>query len=171
MKVGILGASGHLGSKTIEALLAGGARARDIAAIARHPGKLQSWAERGVDVRAGDYDIPDLLVTAFRDLDRLLLVPSTAMPGPRIQQYENAIEAAHRSGVPHLVHYGLLATAIECPFRISPFLVYAESALRTSGLEWTILRNGMYADPVVDWVPKIVEMGAIPYPTGDGRNS
>lgn len=32
-----------------------------------------------------------------------------------------------------------------------------------------MLRNGMYADPIADWVPSIVKMGTIPYPTGDGR--
>ncbi len=43
------------------------------------------------------------------------------------------------------------------------------SPLCISGLKWTILRNSLYADPIAEWVPSIIEMGTIPYPTGDAR--
>jgi NAD(P)H dehydrogenase (quinone) len=169
MKYGIMGASGRLGRKTLDAVLGQGTAPSDIVALVRSPNKLTDYAALGVDVRWADYDDPSSLMEAYQGVDRLLLVPSLAMPAERVHQYYNAISAARKAGTTHLLHYSLVSTFLESPFVITPFLVFAESAIRTSGLKWTILRNGLYADPIVEWVPDIVEMGTIPYPTGAGR--
>jgi len=73
--------------------------------------------------------------------------------------------------VERIVHLGFQATSLETPFILAPYLLYAESKLRQSGLGWTILRNGLYADPLVDYAPKLVQTGRIPYPAGEGRIS
>ena len=169
MKYGIMGASGQLGRKTLDAVLGQGTAPSDIVALVRSPNKLTDYAALGVDVRWADYDDPSSLMEAYQGVDRLLLVPSLAMPAERVHQYYNAISAARKAGTTHLFHYSLVSTFLESPFVITPFLVFAESAIRTSGLKWTILRNGLYADPIVEWVPDIIEMGTIPYPTGEGR--
>ena len=169
MRFAILSASGRLGGKTLQAVLDRGVPAADVVALARKPSKLDSWAAQGVELRRADYGDRELLEAAFQGIDRLLLVPSTSMPVPRIIEYDNAISAARAAGVKRLLHYGIIGAHVENPFTIMPFLLYAESALRTSGLEWTILRNSFYADPIADWTPDIITMGAIPYPTGDGR--
>ena len=169
MKYGIMGASGQLGRKSLKAVLERDVLPGEVVALVRRPDKLADYSARGVDVRWADYDDPSSLMEAYQGIDRLLLVPSLAMPAERVHQYYNAISAARKAGITHLFHYGLVSTTLESPFAVSPFLLYAESALRTSGLAWTILRNGLYADPIVDWVPEIVDMGTIPYPTGQGR--
>ncbi len=169
MKIAILGASGQLGRKTVDAVLDSGFDPSNLITAVRTPSKMDAWAAKGVEVRKADYDDPESMKTAFAGVDRLLLVPSIVMPVDRVRQYENAIFAAKAAGVRHLVHYGLVPTTIESPFVVTPFLLYAESALRISGLDWTILRNSLYADPIADWVPSIVEMGTIPYPTGDAK--
>ena len=169
MKYGIMGASGRLGRKTMDAVLAQGTAPVDIVALVRNPHKLAAYAGLGVDVRWADYDDPSILMEAYQGVDRLLLIPSLARPAERVHQYYNAISVANKAGIRHLLHYSLVSTFLESPFVITPFLLYAESALRTSGLSWTILRNGLYADPVAEWTPEIVDMGTIPYPTGNGR--
>lgn len=171
MRIGILGASGQLGGKTLDALLARGVSPADIAAMARTPAKLDVYASQGIDVRQADYDDVASMEAAFEGVDNLLLVPSIALPAPRAMQYANAIAAAQTANVSHLLHYGLVGTDIESPFAIAPFLLFAESAIRQSGLQWTILRNSLYADPIAAWTDQIVAMGTIPYPTGDGRCS
>lgn len=123
----------------------------------------------GVDVRWADYDDASSLMEAYKGVHRLLLVPSFAMPAERVRQYYNAISAARKARIAHLYYYGLVPTFLESPFVITPFLLYTESALRTSGLDWTILRNGLYADPIAEWIHRIVVMETIPYPTGPGR--
>lgn len=169
MRIAILGASGQLGKKTLDALLVRGTPPSDIVAAVRTPEKLHTYKTRGVEVRRADYDDAPSLRAAFEGVTRLLLVPSTAPSSLRVQQYERAVTAAKDAGVRHLVHYGLVPTRLDARFIVTPFLLYAESLLRISGLDWTILRNSLYADPIADWIPNIVKMGTIPYPTGEGR--
>ena len=167
-KYGIMGASGHLGKMTLDAVLSRDVPPSSVVALVRNPEKLADYANSGVDVRWADYDDPASLMESFVGIDRILLIPSLAMPADRVRQYDNAIAAAKKARADHIFHYSLVSTHVECPFAITPFLVYAESALRTSGLKWTFLRNGLYSDPIVDWVPDIIKMGTIPYPTGEG---
>ena len=90
-------------------------------------------------------------------------------PAPRVVQLQNAIDAAVHAQVGHVVFSGIVGTGLETNVAINPAFLYVESALRICGRPWTILRNGLYADEIVDWVPDILTMGTIPYPTGDGR--
>ena len=61
------------------------------------------------------------------------------------------------------------AARTDSRFLIAPYLVYAESKLRVSGMDWTILRNGMYLDPLADWAPALARQGRLPYPVRQGR--
>ena len=167
MRIAILGATGQLGGRTI-AHLKTHVRSDTIVAVARAPSKATAIAQAGVEVRQGDYDDRDSLRAAFEGVDTVHLIPSMAMPHERVQQLENAIGAAREAGVRRLVHVGLVGTRLDNPFRIMPYLVYAETALRQSGLAFTLLRNPYYAEPIVEWVSRIIQMGTIPYPTGDG---
>ena len=169
MKYGIMGASGQLGRKTLDAVLGRDTLPKDVVALVRSPEKLADYTALGVEVRWADYDDPASLMESFQGIDHLLLVPSLALPADRVRQYDNAIAAARKAQVERLLHYGLVSTSLESPFAVTPFLLYAESAIRNSGLKWTILRNGLYADPIAEWIPEILKMGTIPYPTGEGR--
>ncbi|MGD8353273.1 MAG: SDR family oxidoreductase [Pseudomonadota bacterium] len=171
MKYGIMGASGHLGRKTLDAALKRVTAPSDIIALTRTPEKMAGYAALGVDVRWADYNDPASLMEAFVGVDVVLLIPSTAAPVDRVRQYENAIAAARKARIGHLLHFSLVCTALDSPFLVTPFLLYAESAIRTCGLKWTILRNSLYADTIANWVPEILKMGTIPYPTGEGRCS
>jgi len=170
MNINVLGASGQLGRKVMRSLLDQGTSAGDLAATVRNPGKAEDLEERGVIVRKGDYEDPGSLRTAFQGTEILMLVPTTAAVEPRIQQHCNAVEAAKESGVKRIL-FASLSTAgfLDSKFHITPFLLYAESKLRLSGIDWTILRNNMYVDPIADWIPELVEMKRLPYPVKQGR--
>lgn len=169
MKIAVLGGAGQLGRHVVEALLENGCGANDIVVMTRKPDRAGDLAARGVVVRSGDYDAPESLPGVLDGVETVHAIPSFAMPRQRVQQLEDVLDAARRQGVRRFVSTGLVGTSIHNPFFIMPYLVYAETAVRNSGLAWTLLRNGYYADPVVDWVPDILEMGTIPYPTGSGR--
>ncbi|MDZ4654872.1 MAG: SDR family oxidoreductase [Coriobacteriia bacterium] len=168
MKIGIVGASGKLGSLVLDHLLEL-VPAEDVVAMTRSVDKLAAYAERGVDVREADYDVPETLEAAFAGVEKLLIVPSMAMPAERREQYDNAVSAARAAGVQHLLTFTMSGTSPGNPFVMTPALVYAEMSLFKSRLAWTILRNGPYADEFVDWLPGILELGTVPYPTGDGK--
>jgi NAD(P)H dehydrogenase (quinone) len=169
MKINVMGAGGQLGHKVMEALLREGTQAEDLIASVRTSSRAQDLAEKNISVRHADYEEPQTLREAFRDTDVLLLIPSTALVEPRILQHFNALEAAREAGVKRVVFVSFVAAEPASQFLIAPFMLYAESKTRLSGLDWTILRDGMYLDPVADWVPHLVKTGLLPYPVREGR--
>ncbi len=168
MKIGIVGASGRLGRLVVTRLLEL-VPAEDVIAITRTPEKLSDFADLGVTVRQGDYDDTDSLEPAFKGVERLLIIPSRALVAERHEQYDNAIRSARYAKVKHLLTYTLEGTTPGNPFALNPANVYAEMALFQSRLPWTIIRTGPYADELVDWLPSIIELGSIPYPTASGK--
>src|SRR5580658_6644387 len=99
MKIGITGAGGQLGAALVRHALARSSAA-NIVAITRNPAKLEQLSQQGVEVRAGDFSQPPALAAAFRDLERLVIIPTAELqPGARIQQHKAAIEAAADAGV------------------------------------------------------------------------
>jgi len=169
MKINVMGATGHLGRKVMQALLDGGAQPEDLIASVRTPAKAGDLAERGITVRRADYEDGQTMQKAFRGSEVLLLIPTTAAVEPRILQHARALDAAAAAGVKRVVFSSVTSAVPDSRFLISPFLLYAESKLRLSGMDWTILRNGMYLDPVAEWMPELVEMGTLPYPVKHGR--
>lgn len=99
MKIGVSGASGHLGKATIAELVQRGG-GHEIVAISRTPEVIAAPAHG----RFGDYNRPESLVEAYAGLDRLLIIPTIERePGKRGAQNVAAINAAVRAGVGHIV--------------------------------------------------------------------
>lgn len=166
-KFGVMGATGQLGRKVVNALLTQGIAAKNIVACVRTPEKAKEM--KGIQVQQADYDKIESLEKAFAGIDTLLLLPSMAPVEHRIVQHRDAVAAAKTAGVKRVLFSSLTTAFPESKFLISPFLVYAEMKLRQSGLDWTILRNGMYLDPLWDWYPELKEMGYLPYPVKEGK--
>lgn len=169
MKINVLGAAGGLGSRVVDALLDRGLPPENLIACSRNPDRVRRFKHLGIDVRQADYDVPETLAGALERTDVLMLIPSATDVEPRIVQHSNILEAARSAGVKRVVLTSSGAARTESKFLIAPYLVYAESRLRTSGLGWTILRNGIYLDPLVDWAPALAAMGRLPYPVSRGR--
>lgn len=169
MTVNVMGAGGQLGRKVVEALLDRGVDAADVVCCVRSPEKVADLAERGLTVCRADYDEPASMVEAFRGADALLLIPTLIPVEARVVQQGNAVGAAVEAGVSRLVFSSFGSGSPESKFLVAPFMLYAESKTRLSGLPWTILRNGMYLDAIADWVPELVQMGRLPYPVKKGK--
>src|ERR1041384_2266018 len=92
MTIGISGAGGQLGRATTDPLL-DRVVPSELVLVTRDPSQLQGYADRGVDVRAGDYRNPAGLPDAYRGVDTLLLI-SGADIGERIAQHSAALRAA-----------------------------------------------------------------------------
>ena len=106
----VTGASGHLGQLVINNLLeTHKIPASKIIATTRKPETLAALKAKGVDVRAADFDDTANLVKAFKGATRLLLISTDAMdrPGQRLEQHSNAIAAAEKAGVQHVLYTSL----------------------------------------------------------------
>src|SRR5476649_776789 len=79
MKIGVSGASGHLGKAVVSELLQRGG-SHEVVAISRTPDSVPAPAQG----RFGDYDQPENLAKAYAGLDRLLIITTVAPePGKR----------------------------------------------------------------------------------------
>ncbi len=170
MKINVMGATGQLGKRVVRALLDRGVPPEDLVASARTIGRANDIAATGIEVRPADYENVDTLRAAFEGSDTLLLIPSLSPVETRILQHARALDAANSAGVRRVVFSSLVTAGFpDSRFAITPYFLYAESALRQRAREWTILRNGMYLDPVADWIPELVETGRLPYPVREGK--
>jgi NAD(P)H dehydrogenase (quinone) len=143
----ITGVTGKLGRVTVEDLLSR-VPAGEVAVVARDPRKAADLAERGVDVRQGDYEDPASLRAAFAGADVLLFVSGNDVtPGARPRQHGNAIDAAVAAGVGRVVYTSAVG-AENGPGFLADHTV-TEKLLAESGLTHTLLRNTFYTDLVV----------------------
>ena len=145
MKIGVSGASGHLGSATVRELKARLGANANIVAISRTPDKI---AVLGVETRAGDFDQPETLAEAFRGLDKLVVIPT--MGAAASKQACAAIDKAVATGVRHITYVSAAGVRFaERPHLWESYFV-PEQALMRSAKQWSILRMAFYAESFLD---------------------
>jgi NAD(P)H dehydrogenase (quinone) len=167
MKLVITGASGQLARRTAELVLAATAP-EDLILTTRTPVALAPFAARGVDVRFADFAQPDSLRKAFAGGVRLLLVSATDL-AQRTAQHRAAIDAAKAVGVRHVIYTSVLKPEPPNPAVVAPSHHATEQALAQSGLDWTILRNSLYADYQAPEAAQAIATGELVHNRGDGR--
>jgi NAD(P)H dehydrogenase (quinone) len=165
MSIVITGASGQLGRRVAELVLE---QTSDVVLVTRTPEALAGFAERGAQVRRGDFDDPASLDAAFAGGERLLLV-STNVIGTRVAQHRRAIDAAVRAGVRHVLYTSIPNPGPENAAAVAVEHRETEEALRASGLAWTFLRNDIYADLQPQSAAAAIASGQLVTNAGDGR--
>ncbi|NIZ91860.1 NAD(P)H-binding protein [Kineococcus rubinsiae] len=140
----ITGATGALNGATVEHLLAR-VPADRIAVAVRDVAQARPFAERGIEVRHGDYADPSSLPAAFAGAEQLLLVSSSDPRADAVALHRTAIEAAVAAGVGRVLYTSHQGAAPASPFSPARDHFATEQLLADSGLAWTSLRNGFYA--------------------------
>jgi NAD(P)H dehydrogenase (quinone) len=170
MSIVVTGASGHLGRRVVELLLdAHGIDPRELILVTRNPDRLHALAERGAQVRAGDFDRPGDLPAAFAGGTRMLLISADEI-GRRIRQHTDAVAAAKAAGVAHVAYTSYVNTDVEGnPSAIAPEHHATEVAIRDAGLTYTFLRNSIYAEVQVPDAAAALATGKLVTNAGDGR--
>jgi NAD(P)H dehydrogenase (quinone) len=166
-KLIITGASGQLGRATAMATLAHWP-AGDVILVTRRPEAIKDLAALGADVRFGDFDDPASLRNAFVGGKRMLLISATDLER-RVGQHQTAIDAAKTAGVQHVIYTSGLAPEPPNPAAVAPSHYATELALADSGLDWTVLRNSLYADYQVVVARNVIEQGKLVHNQGDGK--
>lgn len=154
----VTGASGNLGRIAVEELLARGATR--VIAGTRDPSKLQDLAAKGVEIRKLDFDEPATLTSALAGVERLLIVSTDAV-GRRVAQQTAIIEAAKAAGVKHIVYTSAPAARPDADAGLGPEHFWTEVALANSGLDFTVLRNHMYAENTLADAGHVLASGQI----------
>lgn len=169
MTIAVTGATGHLGRLVIDELLDNGVPPAQIVAVVRDVTKAHDLADRGVDVRHGDYDEPESLGIALQGVDRLLLVSSSDV-GRRVAQHQAVVDAAQAGDV-SLIAYTSIPQADTTPLLLAAEHRATEALILESGLPYVFLRNCWYVENYTDQLPVYLEQGAIVGSAGDGRVS
>ena len=166
MKIGITGAGGQLGMALVRHALAR-VPASNVVAITRNPGKLESYSQRGVQVRSGDFSQPSGLAAAFDGVERLVIIPTSDLqPGARRQQHTAAIEAAASCGVQHVIYISTVSARPDPQNELFDSHFATDQTLINSGLAWTLLRMSVYMETLLDGVKRAMAAGvyvAVPY--------
>lgn len=169
----VTGATGPFGQKAIETLLAKDS-GDTVFGLVRNPEKAESLKEKGVDIRVGDYNNPESLVTAFEGIDKILFVSGSDLSN-RSEQHKNVVDAATKAGVKHVVYTSFQRTN---ETESSPIYMVAESHMNTekwlaeSGMDYTILLNNVYMDFIPMFIgDQVLETGTIYLPVEDGQGA
>jgi NAD(P)H dehydrogenase (quinone) len=155
MKIGITGATGQLGQLVVD-YAKKSTSPSNIVALVRDPEKAK---DLGVEVRAFDYNKPEALEAQLKGIDRLLLISGSEI-GKRVQQHENVIKAAKAAGIRLLVYTSLLK-ADRSPIFLAKEHFPTEEILQSSGIPYTIMRNGWYTENYTANINQHISLGAL----------
>ncbi|HLY57738.1 MAG TPA: SDR family oxidoreductase [Stellaceae bacterium] len=170
MRILVTGASGHFGGTAARRLLER-MPARDLILMSRKPERLTEFAAAGCEIRYGDFDDPASLEAAARGADKMLLISGLKV-GWRVAQHGNAIDAARRAGVGHIVYTSYIGATAENPAMVTIDHYGTEQLLKASGIAWTAMRDGMYMESMIEAAaPAALKTGKWVSASGGGRNS
>lgn len=165
MKIGITGATGQLGQIVVEKLkekIASG----NIVALVRSTSKA---AGLGVEAREFDYVNTVNLAGALEGIDALLLISGNEI-GQRAIQHANIIRAAKEAGIKWIVYTSLLH-ADTSSLSLAGEHLATEMNLKSSGISFTILRNGWYTENYTGSLGGALAGGALIGSAGNGKIS
>ena len=170
-RIVVSGASGQLGSLVIDELIARNVAPENLILVSRTPNTdhLKGYAARGASVRFGDFNQPESLDAAYRGGTRMLLISINGGGGDRPELHKIAIDAAARAGVKHIAYTSYVNADLNEDSTIAVDHRRTERFLQESGVAWTVLRNHIYANGLVDQAVQIVRDGRYVTHTPDAR--
>ncbi|MET9955144.1 NAD(P)H-binding protein [Streptomyces sp. NPDC006339] len=116
--------------------------------------------------RLVDFDDPSTLPDAFAGIDTLLLISAGyGEDDVVVARHEAAVSAAERAGVGHVVYTSLSGDGDHLTYALAHR--WTERRLQRSTLDWTILRNGLYAE-FLTWIATPDADHRITGPLGSG---
>jgi NAD(P)H dehydrogenase (quinone) len=168
-KIIVSGASGQLGELVVKELLARGIPASELILVSRTPEKLDEFKKLGATTRSGDFAKPESLPAAFAGGTKMLLISIGFGAGPRPEAHKRAIDAAVAAGVKHIAYTSYVAISQGDTAGLASDHFQTEEILKKSGVAWTMLRNSIYSNGLVQQAAKMLADGKASVSATDGR--
>jgi len=128
-------------------------------ALVRDAGKAAALVEEGYKVVVGDLEEPETLDDAFDGVDVLwLLTPASALEP---SMGSNAVNAARKAKVKHIVRNSAIKAAHDAPNRNGRLHAQVEDAVKASGIAWTILRPHYYMQNLLSSAGSVASDGML----------
>ncbi|HVW70844.1 MAG TPA: NAD(P)H-binding protein [Steroidobacteraceae bacterium] len=157
----ITAATGNIGSRVVEHLIAGGIRPR---VFVRDSQKARNRFGDRIDLVTGDLGDANALKSALEKNDSLLVINT----GPELAARDAlAAGVAQEVGIRHLIKL----SALSAPQAISVGAWHArgEAAVRASGVPFTIVQPAGFMSNALHWASSIKSRGVVRASVGDGR--
>ena len=167
MKYMVTGATGHLGQHVVKQLSK--LTSPDNIRVGVHnPAKASQFKDAGYEIAAIDYHDVAKMTAAFSGIDVVIYIPSiTYLVKDRIDEFENSLTTMFKADVHNLVDVSFIADQYNNPFQMAGYYAYLPARLASSGLKYAVVKNSLYADPLVPYLPELIERHNIIYPVGD----
>lgn len=152
----VTGASGNVGGELVTALLSAGERVRALT----HGARSASLPVE-VEAVAGDLDKPETLVDALAGVRGVFLLPGYKdMPGVLAQ--------VRAMGVAHVVQLSGFGTESgDASNAVTTYMLDSETAVKNSGVPWTILRPLDFMSNTLRWLPQLQNADVVREPFAD----
>lgn len=156
----VTGASGQLGQGVVDGLLKR-VPASEIVASMRDPAKGATFADQGVQVRAGEFGKAEALAAAFEGATQVLVISVNQFGEEARRLHRAAIEAARKAGAGRVLYTSHMGARPGSAFANH---AAAEAVLAESGAPFTSLRHGFYAESAMHLIGDGFETGEIRAP-------
>jgi uncharacterized protein YbjT (DUF2867 family) len=161
LKVLVTGATGNTGSLLVPALLKADV---DVRIFARNEAKAKPFKELGAEVVIGDLDEPATILPAVKDVDKIYLI--TWNGKTQLKQAENVINAAKYEGISHLIRHSMWGSEKS---RIIKQGYEIEEMVKSSGLQWTLLKPTFFMQNTMMAAQTISSDGVVYWDMKDGK--
>ncbi|KRL27800.1 oxidoreductase [Limosilactobacillus frumenti DSM 13145] len=163
----ITGATGHLGQKVVTEL-AKLTAPTNIRIGIHNVQKSQVFQDGGFELVHLDYNDVAGMVQAFTGVNVVIYIPSiTYDVQGRINEFENSLTAMKHAGVANIVDVSFIADQANNPFQMAGYYAYLPARLASSGMNYAIVKNSLYADPLIPYLPELIDRHNVIYPVGD----
>src|ERR687890_547183 len=173
----VTGATGTVGSEVIKQLISSPHTSNfNVRAAVRSLGEEQEsgkrlLAERRVKPVQIDYNKPDTIEEAFKDIDRLFLL--TPFQSNMVELSANLVSVAKKTGVvKHIVKLSVMGADADPGITGGRLHRQAEKIIEESGISYTFLRPNFFMQNFINFFSQTIkEQGAFYVPAGDGKVS
>jgi NAD(P)H dehydrogenase (quinone) len=164
----VTGANGKLGRHVVSLLLEKGQD--HIVAASRDTTRLADLAAKGAEVRHIDFDDAASLSTAFKGIDRVLIISTDALgSGQRLHQHLAAVKAATEAGAE--IVYTSMPKPESSAVTFAGDHLGTEQAVIASGQPYTILRDAWYQENLFMTLPDSFKGGTLYTAGGEGKQA
>ena len=161
LKVLVTGATGNTGSLLVPKLLKAGV---DVRIFARNEAKAKPFKDLGAEVVIGDLDEPSTILPAVKNVDKIYLL--TWNGDTAFKQVQNVINAARYEGVSHIIRHSMWGSEKS---RIIKEGYKIDEMIKSSGLQWTILKPTFFMQNTMMAAQTISSDGVIYWDMKDGK--
>jgi uncharacterized protein YbjT (DUF2867 family) len=169
----VTGATGTVGSKVIKQLVSSPTSNFNIKAAvhSQEESRKRVAAEMMVKPVQMDYNKPDTIEEAFKDVDRLFLL--TPFQSNMVELSSNLVNVAKKKktgAVKHIVKLSVMGADAEPGITGGRLHRQAENIIEESGISYTFLRPNFFMQNFINFFSQTIkEQGAFYVPAGDGK--